>query len=106
MLGDIERRVCLGDDLFGLFGLFLANADIALYDALKMGLVSFDSTIRSNLAVGLPIDLAVIRRDDCTFERRHRIEAGDGYFQDISERWSKALVDALVAIPRPPYASE
>jgi putative proteasome-type protease len=76
-----------------------------LYDALKVGLVSFDSTIRSNLAVGLPIDLAVMRRDDLSFERRHRIEPGDAYFKEISERWSMALVDALTAIPRPPYAS-
>jgi putative proteasome-type protease len=82
------------------------NFDTDLYDALKIGLVSFDSTIRSNLAVGLPIDLAVMRRDECTFERRHRIEPGDGYFQDISERWSQALVNSLVAIPRPPYASD
>jgi len=80
--------------------------DTDLYDALKIGLVSFDSTIRSNLAVGLPIDLAIMRRDDIAFERRHRIEPGDGYFQDISERWSQALVDALIDIPRPPYASE
>jgi putative proteasome-type protease len=80
--------------------------DTDLYDALKIGLVSFDSTIRSNLAVGLPIDLAVMRRDECAFERRHRIEPGDGYFQDISERWSQALVNSLVAIPRPPYASD
>jgi putative proteasome-type protease len=79
--------------------------DSDLYDALKIGLVSFDSTIRSNLAVGLPIDLAIMRRDDIAFERRHRIEPGDAYFQDISERWSQALVDALIDIPRPPYAS-
>ena len=76
-----------------------------LYDALKVGLVSFDSTIRSNLAVGLPLDLAIMRRDDIAFERRHRIEPGDAYFQDISERWSAALVNALTDIPRPPYAS-
>jgi putative proteasome-type protease len=39
-----------------------------LYDALKIGLVSVDSTMRSNLSVGLPLDCLVARRDDCDAE--------------------------------------
>ena len=74
-----------------------------LYDALKIGLVSMDSTMRSNLAVGLPIDLAVIRRDALDAEVVHRIEAGEPYFHDLRERWSAALCAAHKAIPRPPY---
>ncbi len=74
-----------------------------LYDALKIGLISMDSTMRSNLGVGLPIDIAVIRRDALDPEVSHRIEAGEPYFHDLRERWSAALRAAHIAIPRPPY---
>jgi putative proteasome-type protease len=76
-----------------------------LYDALKIGLISMDSTMRSNLGVGLPIDIAVIRRDALAPELLHRIEAGEPYFHDLRERWSAALRAAHMAIPRPPYGT-
>ena len=75
-----------------------------LYDALKVGLVSMDSTMRSNLGVGLPIDILVARRDACDAELIYRIEPGEPYFQDLRERWSAALRAAHIGIPRPPYA--
>ncbi|MCG6121226.1 MAG: peptidase [Microvirga sp.] len=78
--------------------------DMDLYDALKIALISMDSTMRSNLGVGLPIDLAVVRRDALVAETSHRIEAGEVYFNDVRERWSTALRAAHMAIPRPPYA--
>jgi putative proteasome-type protease len=79
--------------------------DTDIYDALKCGLISMDSTMRSNLGVGLPIDILVVRRDTCNAEVSYRIEPGEPYFQDLRERWSKALRDAHMAIPRPPYRS-
>jgi putative proteasome-type protease len=77
-----------------------------LYDALKVGLVSIDSTMRSNLSVGMPIDLLVVRRDACDAELTYRIEPGEPYFTDLRERWSAALRAAHIAIPRPPYANK
>lgn len=77
--------------------------DTDLYDALKIGLISMDSTMRSNLGVGLPIDIVVVRRDTCAAEVNYRIELGEPYFQDLRERWSSALREAHIAIPRPPY---
>jgi putative proteasome-type protease len=74
-----------------------------LYDALKVGLVSIDSTMRSNLSVGMPIDLLIARRDVCEAELVYRIEPGEPYFTDLRERWSAALRAAHLAIPRPPY---
>jgi putative proteasome-type protease len=74
-----------------------------LYDALKIGLISMDSTMRSNIAVGLPIDIAVVRRDRLEAELVHRIDASEPYFRDLRERWSTALRAAHMAIPRPPY---
>lgn len=75
-----------------------------LYDALKLGLISMDSTMRSNLGVGMPVDLAVIRRDGMTFEVNKRLEVDDAYFRDLRDRWSTALRNAHLAIPRPPFA--
>jgi putative proteasome-type protease len=77
--------------------------DIDLYDALKVGLVSVDSTMRSNVSVGLPIDLLIARRDVCDAELNFRIEPGEPYFHDLRERWSAALRAAHAGIPRPPY---
>jgi putative proteasome-type protease len=75
-----------------------------IYDALKIALISMDSTMRSNLGVGLPIDIAILRRDLLKPELSHRIEAGEPYFHDLRERWSAALRQAHINIPRPPYA--
>jgi putative proteasome-type protease len=79
--------------------------DTDVYDGLKIGLISMDSTMRSNLGVGLPIDVLVVRRDFYNPELNYRIEPGEPYFQDLRERWSTALRAAHIAIPRPPYRS-
>ena len=80
--------------------------DVELYEALKTGLISMDSTMRSNLGVGLPIDVLVVRSDTCEADLNHRIEAGEPYFHDLRSRWSAALRAAHQSIPRPPYKSE
>jgi len=79
---------------------------IDLHDALKISLLSMDSTLRSNLGVGMPIDVIAIRRDTCDAELVYRINPGDPYFHDLSERWSAALRAAHLAIPRPPYMTQ
>jgi putative proteasome-type protease len=77
--------------------------ETSLSDALKLGLISMDSTMRSNLGVGLPIDVMTLRRDALEHEIVHRIDAGEPYFHDLRERWSAALRAAHIAIPSPPY---
>ena len=77
--------------------------DTDIYDALKLGLISMDSTMRSNLGVGLPIDILVLRRNTCDAELSYRIGPDEPYFQDLRERWSAALRAAHMDIPRPPY---
>jgi putative proteasome-type protease len=81
------------------------NHGVDLYDALKISLISMDSTMRSNLGVGMPIDLLVVRRDTCEAELSYRIEPGEPYFHDLRERWSAALRAAHMNIPRPPYGA-
>ena len=74
-----------------------------IYDALKIGLISMDSTMRSNLGVGLPIDVLVLKRDALKPELNYRIDAEDHYFSDLRHRWSEALREAHLGIPKPPY---
>jgi putative proteasome-type protease len=81
-----------------------ARHDTELYDGVKLAFVSMDSTIRSNMTVGLPIDLLVYRRDAFKVELRRRITEEDEYFSMIRQRWSQALREAYRAIPRPTWA--
>ncbi|MDP3404382.1 MAG: peptidase [Brevundimonas sp.] len=74
-------------------------------EAVKLGLISFDSTIRSNIAVGPPFDMIVIPRDGLHGEQR-RIEADDPYFRDLGRRWSEALANAHRAMPAPPWLEQ
>jgi putative proteasome-type protease len=80
--------------------------DVDLDDCLKVGLVSMDSTMRSNLGVGLPIDVLIVRPDVLVPELNYRIEAGEPYFHDLRARWSAALRAAQQSIPRPPYLDQ
>ncbi len=75
----------------------------SLEEALKIGLISMDSTMRSNLGVGMPIDFLTVERNALKHDVLHRIEPGEPYFHDLRERWSAALRAAHQAIPRPPY---
>jgi putative proteasome-type protease len=79
--------------------------DTDLYDALKIGLISVDSTLRSNLAVGMPLDLAIIRRDALDAELTYRVDDRDKYFSDLRQRWSEALRATHQSIPPPAYQS-
>jgi putative proteasome-type protease len=81
-----------------------AQYDTDPYDAVKLALVSMDSTLRSNLTVGLPVDLMVYRRDALKVALKRRISEDDQYFRALRESWSKALRDAYRAIPRPDWA--
>jgi putative proteasome-type protease len=66
-----------------------------LGEAAKMVLLSFDSTLRSNLSVGLPIDLLIYERDSLDVRREKRIEQADEYFRKLSAAWSDALRSAF-----------
>jgi putative proteasome-type protease len=68
-------------------------------DAVKLLMVSFDSTLKANLSVGMPLDLMVIARDDFAPLHERRIEADDEYFQVISTGWGDALRTAFHSLP-------
>ena len=69
-----------------------------LSDAKKAVLLSMDSTVRSNLSVGMPLDLTVIEKDTCRVTESRRIEEGDDVFREMSAAWSIALKDAFSGI--------
>lgn len=75
------------------------NADMSFQEAVKLLCVSFDSTIRANLSVDLPIDLQVHAADDCRITHERRFERNDRYFQAVSKGWSDALRAAISTLP-------
>ena len=70
----------------------------SLDDGQKAVLLSMDSTLRSNLSVGMPLDMCVIEKDACKVTMRRRIEAGDESFRAMSEAWSRTLRDGFTQI--------
>lgn len=76
-----------------------------LDEAAKCTLVSFDSTIRSNLSVGLPIDILMLRANQ--FEQAmkppHRIERDDPYFLSLRDGWSQGLKKVFDELPNEPW---
>jgi len=70
----------------------------SIADAQKAVLLSMDSTLRSNLSVGMPLDMAVIERNALRVTLKRRIEAGDPAFRAMSDAWSTALRDGFARI--------
>jgi len=75
------------------------NADMEFEDAVKLLMVSFDSTIKANLSVGLPLDLQTYEADTMRVGHDVRIETDDPYFQSISDGWGEALKQAFNSLP-------
>jgi putative proteasome-type protease len=73
----------------------VVRPDTSLEDARKAVLLSMDSTLKSNLSVGMPLDLLVIEADTYRAGRARRIEANDPQFRAMSEAWSVALREAF-----------
>lgn len=72
-----------------------------LSEAAKCVLISFDSTIRSNLSVGLPIDLLWCQRDQYQVAMQRRIQRDDPYFSQLSRAWSDGLQQVFGLLPDP-----
>lgn len=75
--------------------------DTPLSDAVKCVLVSFDSTMRSNLSVGLPIDIACYSESSLRLDLQQHITQDDPYFSQISRRWSDGLRGVFASLPNP-----
>jgi putative proteasome-type protease len=75
----------------------------SLNEAAKCALISMDSTIRSNLSVGLPLDLVMVKRDRYETARHMSIDSDNEYFRGIRNRWSEALREAFAELPDPDW---
>ena len=71
----------------------------SLAEATKCVLVSFDSTMRSNLSVGMPIDLICYERDSLEITMRRRFDQGDSYFTALSKEWSEGTRAVFRQLP-------
>ena len=74
-----------------------------LEDATRCALVSLDSTFRSNLSVGLPIDIALVRAGDLKITQKMRMEGDTPLYSEIHETWSRKLEAAVDSLPRFPW---
>jgi putative proteasome-type protease len=79
----------------------VVKADTSLAAVAKCALISMDSTIRSNLSVGMPLDLAIVRRDGLAITQHRNIVAEDAYFRVIRDGWGESLRNAFHALPDP-----
>jgi putative proteasome-type protease len=81
----------------------VTRRSMPLSEAAKCALISMDSTIRSNLTVGPPLDLVIVRRDEYRVASHVDIDADNRYFQMIRGAWGEALREAFAALPNPDW---
>ena len=82
----------------------MVTRDSTLQDAIKCTMVSFDSTMRSNISVGLPIDLLVYEADTLRVGLSRRIEETDSYYQMVHSQWGEGLRRVFAQLPGPDWA--
>jgi putative proteasome-type protease len=75
----------------------------SLNEACKAALVSMDSTIRSHLSVGLPLDLVMVKRDHFGVARHISIDEDNVYFGALRRGWSEALREVFSHLPEPDW---
>jgi putative proteasome-type protease len=75
------------------------DAGMSFEEAVKLLMLSFDSTVKANLSVGLPLDLHVYEADSFRQGILRRIERDDPFFETISSGWGEALREAFRQLP-------
>ena len=75
----------------------------SLLDATKCTIVSFDSTMRSNISVGLPIDLLAYEADTLGIKLQRRVDESDPYFQMVHTQWGEGLRRVFAQLPDPDW---
>jgi putative proteasome-type protease len=81
----------------------MVTRDSTLVDAIKCTMVSFDSTMRSNISVGLPIDLLVYDADALAVRMQRRVEETDPYYQMVHNQWGEGLRRVFAQLPSPDW---
>ena len=79
------------------------NSATTLQEASKCVMVSYDSTMRSNISVGPPIEISWYSEDSMQVGLRQRIHENDPYFLSIREAWGQSLRRAFTELPNPDW---
>src|SRR6266446_8461059 len=79
------------------------NYETLLSDAVKLGIVSIDATMQSNVSVGPPIDILCYELDSLRSHMRARLDEDDPYLQEISRRWQKGIIRLVKDMPAPDF---
>jgi putative proteasome-type protease len=82
---------------------WVIGSSTSLADAMKCVLLSFDSTMRSNLSVGMPIDVACYELDALELKKRRRLEQDDAYFSALGREWSEGVRTVFAQLPEPTW---
>jgi len=75
------------------------DKDMSFEEAVKLLLVSFDSTVKSNLSVGLPFDIQILKRGALSVTAQKRVESDDPVYVEISNGWGDSLREAFQSLP-------
>jgi putative proteasome-type protease len=81
----------------------VVSRSTSLAQAAKCALISMDSTIRSNLSVGLPLDLVTVQRDALRIQSHVNVDEQHAYFRMVRTRWSESLRHAFHELPDPDW---
>lgn len=80
--------------------------ELPLDRAATCALLSIDSTMRSNVSVGPPVDLTLLRRDRLGSVAYWSLDQDDAYFREIRDRWGAGLRRIFDELPPPPLQPE
>jgi len=83
----------------------IITTNLSLHEAAKCALVSMDSTMKSNLSVGLPLDLVCYRADSFVVDQHKLIDEQDAYFSSIRKSWGQQLRKVFDELPNPQWWS-
>lgn len=75
----------------------------SLSDAVKFGIISIDATMKSNVAVGPPIDVLCYKTDSLRVRMRTRLDEDDPYLQEIGHKWQEGIVKLVNEMPAPDF---
>ncbi len=78
----------------------IIRPEVTLGDAARCALVSLESTMRSNISVGPPLDVVVYRRDSLVFDWQMQFDYSDPFYNDLQSEWTRQLEMAFHALPR------
>ena len=78
----------------------MINSDISIADAARIALLSLDSTMRSDLTVGPPIDLVVFKKDQINLDFQEQLKLDSPFFKELSDIWAQQIEKGVKKLPK------